>query len=85
MISEYEALYYKDVVAGALVVTVDPKGPASKAGIERGDIITEINKKSVENSFASLIQSFKVGDEIELEVWNAGKSRSVQVTLVEAE
>lgn len=85
MISEYEALYYKDVVVGALVVTVDPKGPASKAGIERGDIITKINKKSVENSFASLIQSFKVGDEIELEIWNAGKSRNVKVTLVEAE
>ncbi|MDX9739181.1 MAG: trypsin-like peptidase domain-containing protein [Candidatus Dojkabacteria bacterium] len=85
MISEYEALYYKDVVAGALVITVDPKGPASKAGIERGDIITKINKESVENSFASLIQSFKVGDEIELELWNAGKSRDVKVTLVEAE
>lgn len=85
MISEYEAMYYKDVVAGALVVTVDPQGPASKATVVRGDIITKINKKSIENSFASLIQSFKVGEEVEIELWNGGESRSVKVTLVEAE
>ena len=85
MISEYEALYYKDVVAGALVITVDPQGPASIAGVQRGDIIVKINKESIESSFASLIQSFKVGDEIELQLWNGGESRSVKVTLVEAE
>ena len=85
MISEYEAMYYQDVVAGALVVTVDPQGPASKAGLQRGDIITKINKESVENSFASLVQTFKVGEEIEVELWNAGESRSVKITLVEAQ
>jgi len=85
MISAYEALYYKDVVAGALVASTDPQGPAAKAGIVRGEIITKINGKSVENSFSSLIQSFKVGEEIEVEVWNEGNTRTVKVTLVEAE
>ncbi|MGI6423460.1 MAG: S1C family serine protease [Candidatus Dojkabacteria bacterium] len=84
MISEYEALYYKDVVAGALVINVDPKGPAAKAGIERGDIVVKINKQKVEGSFASLVQSFKVGQEVEIELWQSGKSRVVKVTLEEA-
>lgn len=85
MISEYEALYYRDVVAGALVVSTDPKGPAAKAGIERGDIITKINGEAVRGAFASLIQSFKVGDEVEIELWNTGKTRTVKVTLEEAD
>jgi S1-C subfamily serine protease len=85
MISSYEALYYKDVVAGALVVSTDPKGPAAKAGIVRGDIITKINGEKVENSFASLVQSFKVGEEVEVEVWNGGDSRTVKVVLEEAD
>lgn len=84
MISEYEALYYKDVVAGALVISTDPKGPAAKAGIERGDIIVKINKEEVKGSFVSLIQKFKVGEEIEVELWNSGKTRTVKVTLGEA-
>lgn len=85
MISSYQALYYRDVVAGALVVNTDPTGPAAKAGIVRGDIITKINGEEVENSFASLIQTFKVGEEIELEVWNSDESREVKVVLSEAD
>jgi len=85
MISSYEALYYRDVVAGALVVSTDPQGPAAKAGIVRGDIITEINGEKVENSFASLVQSFKVDEEVEIEVWNGGETRTVKVVLEEAD
>lgn len=84
MISEYEELYYRDVVAGALVTGTDSQGPAAKAGIERGDIITKINTEPVRGSFASLIRSFKVGEEIKIELWNGGKTREVKVTLEEA-
>ena len=85
MISEYEAMYYKDVVAGALVIAIDPTSPASKTDIARGDIITKVEGKEVTQSFAYIIQSYKVGDEISLEVWNSGKSRTVKVTLEEAD
>ena len=85
MISEYEAMYYKDVVAGALVVAIDPTSPAANTDITRGDIITKVEDREVTQSFAYIIQSYKVGDEISLEVWNGGKTRTVKVTLEEAD
>ncbi len=85
MISEYEALFYKDVVAGALVMSIDPKGPASSVDIKRGDIITKVNDKVVEQPFAYIVQSYEVGEEISLEIWRSGESKTVKVTLQEAE
>lgn len=85
MISEYQAIYYTDVVAGALVMNIDLEGPASKVDIKRGDIIVKVNDKEVVESFAYTIQSHKVGDELTLEVWREGKTHTVKVTLVEAE
>jgi len=85
MISEYEALYYTDVVAGALVMNVDPNGPAAKADIKRGDIITKVNGKELAQSLAYEIQSHKVGEEITLEVWREGKTFTVKITLAQAE
>jgi serine protease Do len=83
MISEYEAAYYQDVVAGALVVSVDPNGPASKVDIQRGDIITKIEGEELEQSLGYTIQSFEVGQEISLEIWRAGEIKTVKVTLEE--
>lgn len=85
MISEYQAIYYTDVVAGALVMNIDLEGPASKVDIKRGDIIVKVNEANVEKSFAYIIQSYKVGDELTLEVWREGKTHTVKVTLVEAD
>ena len=85
MISPYQAIYYTDVVAGALVMNIDLEGPASKVDIKRGDIIVKVNEKEVEESFAYIIQSYEVGDEITLEVWREGKTHTVKVTLVEAD
>lgn len=84
-ISSQEALYYQDVVSGALVINVDTKGPAAKAGVKRADIITKINGKELSSSLSLEIQKYKVGEEIELELWNMGESRTVKVTLQEAE
>ena len=35
---------------GALVGDVDPKGPASHAGLQSGDIIVEANGKPIETN-----------------------------------
>lgn len=85
MISKNEALYYDDVVAGALIVDVDAYGPAQKSGIERGDIIIEFSGKAVDRSLANIISAYNVGDEVELKVWNKGVERDVKVTLGELE
>lgn len=85
MISEYEALYYTDVVPGALIMNVDPNGPASKVDIKRGDIITKVNGKELSQSLAYEVQSHKVGEEISLEVWREGKTSTVKITLAQAE
>ena len=83
MISEYQALYYENIVAGALVVRVDPYGPAQKAGIKRGDIITYFGQEKVDQSFSSMISDHKVGEEVELKVWSEGEEHLVKVKLVE--
>jgi len=84
MISEYEALYYTDVVPGALVMNIDPNGPASKADIKRGDIITKVNGKELSQSLAYEIQSHKVGEELSLEIWRDGKTLTVKIILAQA-
>ena len=84
-ISPQEALYYQDVVPGALVINVDAKGPAAKAGVKRADIITKINGKELTSSLSFEIQKHKVGEEIELELWSMGDYRTAKVTLEEAE
>jgi S1-C subfamily serine protease len=85
MISEYQAVYYENIVAGALIVRVDPYGPAQKAGIERGDIIIEFAGKKVDESLANIISQHEVGEEVELKVWNNEKERTIKVTLGEQE
>jgi len=85
MISEYEALYYKDVVPGALVVRIDPVSPAYAAGIRRGDFIIEFAGKKVNKSLAEMIQEHKVGESVEVKVWRAGAEQKFTVTLGEME
>lgn len=83
MISEYEALYYKDVVPGALVVRIDPVSPAYEAGIRRGDFITEFGGEKVTNSLGEIIQKHKVNEEVEVKVWRAGEEQIFKVKLGE--
>ena len=85
MISEYEAIYYSDVVAGALVVRTDPFGPAYEAGIRKGDIITEFNGEEVTTSLSQMIQQYDVNDDVEVKVWRDEAEETLTATLVEAD
>ncbi|MBI2356593.1 trypsin-like peptidase domain-containing protein [Candidatus Dojkabacteria bacterium] len=84
MISEEAALYYKNVVAGALVVRVSTNSPASKSGLAKGDIITEINGKKLAKSISTIVQGYKVGEELTLKVWRNGKTLEIKLKLEEA-
>jgi serine protease Do len=83
MISEYEALYYSDVVPGALVLRVDPTSPAFEAGLTRGDILIKFGKDEVNRFFGDIIQEYEVGEEVEVVVFREGKEETLTVTLGE--
>lgn len=85
MISEYYAMYYDNVVAGAYVVSVDSTGPAASAGIQKGDIITYFAGEAVTNSLSDMIQSKKVGDTVDITVYRNGEEIKLVATLAEAE
>ncbi len=85
MISEYEAMYYTNVVAGALIQSLDASGPAYKSGIRKGDIVTELGGEKIESSLSLYIQKHKVGEKIEVKVYRAGAEKTFEVTLVEAD
>ena len=85
MISEFEAYYYKNIVAGAFVQSIDSEGPAYAAGIRKGDIITKFGENAVNTSLLTLIQKHKVGDKVDVEYYRTGDTKTVTVTLTEAE
>lgn len=85
MISEYEAMYYTNVVAGALIQNLDISGPAYKAGIQKGDIVTQLGGEAVNVSLSTLIQKHKVGDKVEVKAYRAGAEKTFEVTLTEAD
>jgi serine protease Do len=70
---------------GALVTELTPDGPASKAGIEVGDIIIRCNGKPVENAnqLRIAVSSSKPGSKMLLTVWRKGEEKDINVELGE--
>ncbi|WP_420080281.1 S1C family serine protease [Streptomyces sp. JL4002] len=62
---------------------VDPNGPAGKAGLKPGDIITDFGGKPVDSgpTLISLIWTYKPGDTVKLTYLRAGKPTTVDITL----
>jgi S1-C subfamily serine protease len=85
MISEFEAYYYTNVVAGAFIQSIDTDGPAYVAGLRKGDIVTQFGGEAVNTSLSTLIQKHKVGDEVEVKYYRSGSEKTATVTLAEAE
>ncbi|KUO76355.1 MAG: trypsin [Desulfosporosinus sp. BRH_c37] len=71
--------------AGAYVAKVTPGGPAEKAGIRTGDILTKINGKDIKNSLGLTRELFKYkpSDTVAITVFRDNKTVDVSVTLVE--
>ena len=70
---------------GAYISAVTPNGPAAKAGIEKGDVITKINDSLVQNSSDLVHELYKnkVGDKISLTYIRDGVTKQVEATLGE--
>ncbi|WP_425261531.1 DegQ family serine endoprotease [Rubrivivax sp. RP6-9] len=73
--------------AGALVRSVEKDGPADKAGIEAGDIITKVDGKPVDRSadLPRIIGGTKPGSKATLQIFRRGSTRDVGVTVAEFE
>lgn len=70
---------------GAYISNVTAGGPADKAGILKGDVITKINDSQVQSS-ADLVRQlykYKVGDKLSVTLSRNGKTQVVQATLGE--
>jgi serine protease Do len=71
---------------GALVGSVEPNSPGAKAGLERGDVITELNGQSVTgpNDLRLAVASMAPGTTVHLKALHNGQARDVALTLGEA-
>lgn len=88
----YVGVRYKVVENGIQVVkgpngeqSVDPNGPAGKAEIKEGDIITEFGgtKIDIQNTFISLLSKKRVGEKVSLKIIRDGKEMTIEITLTE--
>jgi serine protease Do len=70
---------------GALVSSVEPGGPADKAGIKPGDVILAFDGKLVDTStrLPTLVATTKPGTRAPIEVWRDGKKQSLSVAVGE--
>ena len=73
--------------AGALVRGAESGGPADKAGIEAGDIITKVDGKPIEKSgdLPRIVGATKPGSKTVLQVFRRGGYKDVTVTVAEFE
>jgi serine protease Do len=68
---------------GALVAEPQANGPAAKAGIESGDVITAVNGETVKDAreLARTIGGFAPGNAVKLNVLHKGQDKVVNLTL----
>ena len=70
---------------GAIVTSVAPGGPAERAGIKRGDVITSVNNQPVadNNVLRNQVASLGPGSNATVTLLRNGHEQNVQVTLTE--
>jgi serine protease Do len=70
---------------GAVISTVNEGGPAAKAGLRPGDVVTEYNGKPVKDSddLVSMVVHTKPGSTVPLKVYRNKQQRSVSLTVEE--
>ncbi len=68
---------------GALVASVQPAGPADKAGVQAGDIIVGFDQTAVEsaNHLPLLVGSTQVGKQVAMKVLRGGAEKTLQVKI----
>lgn len=83
-INAQNAQHYRlPVTAGAFVAEVVKGGPAEKAGIMQGDIITRVNDQEITSADAMIlaVRSFDIGKTIKVTVKRGNEEKQFDVTL----
>jgi len=77
------ALVYKNLEAGAAGVVAN--SPAAEAGLRVGDVILKVEGEQVsrEANLSQLVQNYKLGQEVELTVWQNKEEKQIKVKLGE--
>jgi len=68
---------------GVYITSVASGSPASKAGLQQGDIITSINGTAIDEThqYLNLLLTYQPGEQVKLGIIRNGKSMEVLVTL----
>lgn len=72
---------------GALVASITPGGPAEKADLKPGDVITEFDGKSVNamRNLPRIVAETPIDETVELKYWRDGKERTAKIKVGELE
>ena len=72
-----------EVENGVVIVKTNKEYPASKAGLEKGDIILSINDTKIEDSahFKYILYKYKIGDKIKVTYYRNNKINETTMTL----
>ncbi len=72
---------------GLIVTQLEQGGPGEEAGIEVGDVIIEINGKTILDAAQAerAIFGLQVGDSLDIVLWRSGRTFAVKLKLVEAQ
>ena len=70
---------------GAVIAGVSEGGPAARAGLQAGDVITELGGEPVKNvrELVATLRRHKPGDKVEVTFQRAGNEQTLTVTLEE--
>ena len=76
-----EVMELPDGVFGALVSGVRLKGPGERAGVRRGDIVTQVEGRALTGprEFYELLKSVTAGQQLEFGVWRDGRALLIRV------
>jgi Do/DeqQ family serine protease len=72
--------------AGALVASVDKDGPAAKAGLQPGDVVTAMNGAAIEHvdALGYRLATQQIGATASFTVFSQGEERTVEIALARA-
>ena len=72
---------------GALVADVVDDGPAARAGVQAGDVITRFNEHEIDSArtLSRVVAAAAPSESSKVTVWRDGRSRELTVELGEAQ